>query len=163
MRGARMLLVTGSVLVIIVFLFSLFFSSTAKMQRAGVINAPASVVLQQLSDTTNWNKWYPWPLGSGSQHGALVFEGIEQDSLLRYSIVTPDASHPIKGSFYLQPLNNGTATAINWSIERHVGLLPWWKIRGVMMDRIYGPSMEDGLTSLKKLSEAAAGDTTHVQ
>jgi hypothetical protein len=65
----------------------------------------------------------------------------------------------INGSIYLTQ-TSPTATTINWSMERHVGVMPWWKLRGLLMDKLYGPAMEKGLSDLKKLAEGQLTDTS---
>ncbi|WP_295129027.1 SRPBCC family protein [uncultured Chitinophaga sp.] len=159
MRGIRMLLLSATVLIVLLFLFSLFFSSNAKMQRAGVIDAPASVVFRQLSDTTHWKKWYPWPVSQDLAHGKLVLGEMIKDSAVHYRVLAEDDRLSLTGSFFLTATTDGKSTTLNWSMERHVGLLPWWKVRGLLMDRVYGPTMEKGLTDLKAVAENAAGDT----
>ncbi|UYQ91034.1 hypothetical protein MKQ68_13115 [Chitinophaga horti] len=124
------------------------------MQRAGVINTTPEVVFEQLADTANWKHWYPWPVSQDPQHGRLVLKEVVADSLVTYEVLSTDERLNLKGSIYLS--YDGNNTTINWSISRHVGVLPWWKVRGLLMDKIYGPVMEQGLTDLKKVSEASA-------
>lgn len=159
MRGIRMLLASLAVLLVIIFLFSLLFSSTAKMQRAGVIQAPAVAVFDHLQDTAAWKYWYPWPVSQDPAHGKLVIDKVVKDSLILYRVLSTDERLNINGSIYLTQ-TSPTATTINWSMERHVGVLPWWKLRGLLMDKLYGPAMEKGLSDLKKLAEGQLTDTS---
>lgn len=162
---------------ILLFLISLLFPSTASSERSGSINAPMNVVMEQVSDLKNWHNWNPWSPGFDEKSSLELISMSEPSkgvgahfeyknpangemgkvtitkstaTELEYG-VTFEGRKPMKGIIQIKPTVDQKGTAIRWVLEMHVGLLPWWKIRGFVMDRLYGPYIERGLNHLDKV------------
>lgn len=180
MRFFKFFLISVLILGALVFLLSLAFPSTALLERSGAIEAPAGKVYAYLSDLKTWKDWNPWHPGYSFKPGVSVQYGpatAGQGAFFTWNVpgsqepgrvditetvpgksVTYVMTHPsmkrVTAHFDLKPTADGKGTAILWRFEAHVGMLPWWKLRGFMMDRMFGSTMEDGLNHLKQLSEA---------
>ncbi len=175
-----MFLAAAIVFGILIFLLSLMFPSTATLERSGSIDAPVSAVYARISNLETWQAWNPWDPGYlhtgnilqqyskpatglgawftwsntvGSEESGRV-EIVSADSTkgIVYNMTHPSMK-PVKGFIELKPTADGKGTAIQWRLETKVGMTPWWKLRGFMMDRMYGASMEEGLNKLRTLSE----------
>lgn len=180
MRFLKMFLAAVAVLGLLVFLLSLAFPSTARMERSGSIDAPLDRVYAQIGDLQTWPEWNPWnPAYRGRDHLLLQYsdpsagtgawytwsktagaaasgrvEVVAADSTkgIEFNMTDPSMK-PVKGYIELKPTTDGKGTAILWRLEAKVGMAPWWKLRGFLMDRVYGPSMEEGLNRLRDICE----------
>jgi hypothetical protein len=174
MRFIKLLLISVIILGGMVFLLSLLFPSTGVVERTGVIRAPIEVVYAQVSNLKAWEPWNPWTKPDST--ATLVFsepasgtgawyswEGkessgkvtiLDSDSAkgIHYLLDIKDA-RPVNGGIELKRTADGKSTAIFWHMEIKLGMLPWWKLRGFVTDRIYGPAMETGLTKLSDICE----------
>ncbi|PSL46419.1 polyketide cyclase/dehydrase/lipid transport protein [Chitinophaga niastensis] len=174
MRLLKLLVISVIILGGMMFLLSLLFPSTAVVERTGAIHAPIDTVYAHISNLKDWEQWNPWarpdttatlvysnpPAGAGAWYS---WEGKENSG--RVTVLASDPSkgihylleiknmRPVTGGIELKPTADGKSTAIFWHMEIKLGLLPWWKLRGFVSDRIYGPSMDSGLTKLSKICE----------
>ncbi|MFY0255121.1 SRPBCC family protein [Chitinophaga sp. 30R24] len=174
MRFIKLVLISVIVFGCMAFLISLVFPSTAVVERTGVIQAPIDTVYAHVSNLKAWGQWNPWTRPDTT--ATLVFSDPSYGAGASYSWsgkensgkVTILDSEPEKGVHYLMDIKNirpvhggielkrtadGKATAIFWHMEIKLGLLPWWKLRGFMADRIYGPAMDSSLTKLSRICE----------
>ncbi|MGN7819080.1 SRPBCC family protein [Chitinophaga sp. 22536] len=174
MRLFKLLGISIVVLGMFVFLLSLMFPSTAVVERTGVIQAPIDSVYAQVNNLRAWENWNPWSrpdttaqlvfsaqtAGTGASYswegkfnsGKVTITGSEPDRGVHYTLDIKNM-RPVKGGIELKTTADGKATAIFWHMEIKLGLAPWWKLRGFLADRIYGPAMADGLTRLSHLCE----------
>lgn len=174
MRFLKLLLISVIILGTIVFLTSLLFPSTAVVERTGVIRAPVDTVYAHIGNLRAWEPWNPWTRPDTT--ATLVYSDPATGTGAWYSWegrqssgkVTILDSDPAKGIHYLldikgvrpvnsgielKPAGDGKSTAIFWHMEIKLGMLPWWKLRGFVADRIYGPAMDNGLTKLNAICE----------
>lgn len=180
MRIVKMFLSAVVILSLLIFLLSLLLPSVAHLERSGAIGAPVEEVYRQVGDLRNWPEWNPWDPSYRAGGGRLQqysdpaagkgawftwsntigseasgrVEIIQADTLkqIRYNMTHP-AMKPVTGIVDLKPTADGKGTAILWRLETNVGMMPWWKLRGFLLDRMYGASMEEGLNRLKDLCE----------
>lgn len=180
MRFVKMFLIAVLIFGSLIFILSLLFPSTARMERSGSINAPLSTVYEQISHLETWPEWNPWDpaykrdgnmlqqyskpsSGTGAWFtwsntvGSTASGRVEivaADSLkgITYNMTHP-AMKPVTGFLELKPTSDGKGTAILWRLETNVGMTPWWKLRGFLMDRMFGKSMEEGLNKLRNICE----------
>ncbi|WP_109699553.1 SRPBCC family protein [Chitinophaga deserti] len=179
MRLIKFFLLSMGILVVLGFVLSLAFPSTALLERSGAIEAPAGKVFDRLSDLKTWKEWNPWhpeynpkqgvtvtygPItsGAGAMYtwetpgtkglGRVKITEVVPGKSITYIMTHPDMKH-ITAHFDLKPTADGNGTAILWRFEAHVGMTPWWKLRGFMMDRMFGATMEEGLNHLKRIAE----------
>ncbi|NML38000.1 hypothetical protein HHL17_12420 [Chitinophaga sp. G-6-1-13] len=174
MRLFKLLGISIVVLGTFVLLLSLMFPSTAVVERTGVIQAPIDSVYAQVNNLKAWENWNPWSrpdttaqlvfsaqtAGTGANYswegkfnsGKVTIVDSEPDKGVHYTLDIKNM-RPVKGGIELKTTADGKATAIFWHMEIKLGLAPWWKLRGFLADRIYGPAMADGLTRLSRLCE----------
>lgn len=180
MRFIKMFLAAVVILGTLVFLLSLLFPSTARLERSGSINAPLAEVYAEVSNLETWPSWNPWhPAYTGRGNMLQQYskpaaglgawytwsntvgnaasgrvEIVAADSLkgVTYNMTHP-AMKPVTGYIELKPTTDGQGTAILWRLETNVGMTPWWKLRGFLMDRMFGASMEEGLNKLRDICE----------
>lgn len=172
MRLLKLLGISIVVLGIFVFLLSLMFPSTAVVERTGVIMAPIDSVYAQVNNLKAWEKWNPWsrpdttaqlvysaqPAGTGAYYswegqlnsGKVTIIDSEPDKGVHYTLDIKNM-RPVKAGFEMKPSADGKGTAVFWHMEIKLGLAPWWKLRGFLADRIYGPVMNTGLDRLDSL------------
>jgi hypothetical protein len=174
MRFIKLLLLSGLVFGIMIFLISLLFPSRAIVERSGVIDAPMSVVYAQISDLRTWPSWNPWATPdvaqkiqyaepsagqgatytwSGTQHerpvtGTVTIRESNPQKGIHYELEF-SSMKPMTGAFEIKPSADGKGTAIQWRLETKLGMLPWWKLRGFLA----GPQLETGLTKLRNICE----------
>ncbi|WP_298710787.1 SRPBCC family protein [Chitinophaga sp.] len=179
MRLIKFFFISVAILGALVFLLSLAFPSTALLERSGAIEAPADKVFGYLTDLKTWKDWNPWhpeyslkpgatvnygpvtagegamftwPVEGKNEPGRVKITEVVPGKSVTYIMTHPDMKH-ITAHFDLKPTADSLGTAILWRFEAHVGMAPWWKLRGFMMDRMFGSTMEDGLNHLKTLAE----------
>lgn len=180
MHHIKMLLVgMGCILLIIVIIGGLL-PSVARVERAGVIQAPVAVVYKALSRFDEWNAWNPWnqrdpqwqthfsvPQGisgayftwkSNDHHvgeGKTILLTAFPDSLVRFRTELKGA--PVsEGIIWLIPTPDGKATGIKWRLDTQLGGNPFLHYWGLLMDRMMGKSLEQALTRLKSYCESTA-------
>ncbi|MDQ0107152.1 hypothetical protein J2T02_002269 [Chitinophaga terrae (ex Kim and Jung 2007)] len=175
MRFMKLILISIIIFGSLIFLTSLIFPSTAVVERSGVIQAPVDVVYAQINDLKAWPSWNPWakpdstaPLSfSSPASGAgayYTWSGKQNEGKVTILDSAPDKGihylmninnlRPVNGGIEIKPTSDGKATAIFWHMEIKLGLLPWWKLRGFMADRVYGSTMNDALNKLSTICES---------
>ncbi|NSL87758.1 SRPBCC family protein [Chitinophaga solisilvae] len=174
MRFFKLIVLSVVVFALFVFLLSLVFPSTAVVERTGVIHAPLDSVYAQVNNLKAWEQWNPWSRpdttaqlvysqqaeGAGASYswhgqlnsGKVMITDSRKDKGVHYQMDIANM-RPVKGGIELKPTADGQGTAIFWHMEIKLGMLPWWKLRGFISDRIYGPAMDAGLTKLSRICE----------
>ncbi|HTJ50698.1 MAG TPA: SRPBCC family protein [Cyclobacteriaceae bacterium] len=175
--------------IIIVIIFAiilslvLFLPPHSHIERSIVINAKPSQVFNQLNSFKNFNTWSPWAaldpntkyefsgpetgvgafmswssenknVGSGTQK---IVES-EPDSHLKNEMTFSDFDGKAYAEFIL--VSEGDATKVTWTYDGDMSGM--YKIMGLMMDKILGPSYEQGLSKLKEVVESKPAETTPV-
>jgi hypothetical protein len=162
-------------LIIIVAIVVISLPSHSHVERSIVIKASPSQVFTELNSFKNFNAWSPWAaldpntkyeysgpesgvgafmswksdngnVGNGTQKiivseapnrikNEMTFEGFEDKSYAEF-VLTPEASE----------------TKVTWTYDGDMKGL--YKIFGLMMDNMLGPTYEQGLKNLKGLVES---------
>jgi hypothetical protein len=178
MRLVKLFLLSVLFFGVLIFLISLLLPSKAIVERSGVIDAPLPIVYSEINNLNTWPEWNPWAapgvarkieysdpaVGQGAYY---TWSGMQQEKPISGKVLIRESA-PSKGVFYdmefnamkpmvaafdLKPSVDGKGTVIRWRLETHLGLLPWWKLRGFLADKLTGPQLEDGLTKLKNICE----------
>lgn len=178
MRFIKLLLLSVLCFGVLIFLISLLLPSKAIVERSGVIDAPLPTVYAEINNLHTWPSWNPWASPgvaqkidfsspSAGQGAFYTWSGMQNDKPVSgkvsvresrpekgvYYNMDFDVMKPVSGAFELKPSADGKGTAIQWRLETHLGMLPWWKLRGFLADKLTGPQLEDGLTKLKNICE----------
>ena len=160
-------------LVAIYLVLCLVGPADTRVERTGVINAPASAVQATLADFNAFPKWSPWkeydpsmkttvegePGKPGHKYswegnkevgkGTMVLEGIRGDSLLQ----TLDMGYG-PSQVYMVTKEASGATNLTWGFYSKTPFL--FRPMGLFMDmdKMMGPDFEKGIANLKTLVES---------
>ena len=144
---------------------SLFFPSHIRISKAVDINANRDSVQRQISNAANWKKWYPGAdtmellitdgkangLLLDSLQGAISITNISDSSVMA-ATAGPRIRKAITGWNIYESSNPNTVT-VQWYMDFHLRWYPWEKFSSLLLEKRYGPMMEQGLDKLKSLLE----------
>jgi hypothetical protein len=152
---------------IIVFAFiitgiSLFFPSHIRISKAVDISANKDSVMNQISNAANWKKWYPGADTASFYIVADKVKGIStgdkqvlkitevNDSTVLAVNAGPNAK---RGESGWNIFNGGApnTVTVQWFMDFHLRWYPWEKFSSLLLEKRYGPMMEQGLDKLKIL------------
>ena len=158
-------------------LFSLFIPSTVRVSRVVEINAPADKIYITISDVNNWSKWMPWSgadslfniktntvggivgssyswtvINNSSQKGKITIKEITAEEIITENELSGYNTSP--GSIKLHKDPSGGVILVEWKVKVALKWYPWSKLKGILLDKIYGPVLENGLARLKTTCEA---------
>jgi hypothetical protein len=165
-----------AILILGLFLFSLYLPSRLKIERSLVIEARPEVVFREVDTLRNWERWSPWhqldpamklvygekERGTGASYsweskkrnvgrGSLMITESRPYEYISININFTDHGAS-KGHFRFEPV--GEDTRVIWVMEMAVGQNPARKMIGLMMDKWVGRDFERGL---QQLAVAASG------
>lgn len=174
MNIVKKILIVLIVLFGIFILVSLFLPSKVKVERSIFINAPGSVVFEQINNFHNWPKWSYWDnidpemkstyqgpeSGIGAKHlwtsanknvgtGSIVIVESKPNSLVMTDLEFEGmgTSH---GGWTIKDSANGSQ--VTTFMEMDMGF--FGRIMGLMMDGMLGSDFEKTLEGLKKHCES---------
>ena len=166
--GALAMLILG------LFVFSLYLPSRLKIERALLMVARPEVIFREVDTIRNWERWSPWhqldpdmkivygekESGAGASYsweskkrnvgrGSLIItESRPYEYIaLHINFMEQGAS---KGYFRFEPA--GDNTRVTWGMEVAIGQHPARKFMGLMMDKWIGRDFERGLRKLEEAS-----------
>ena len=143
---------------------SLFFPSHVRISKATDIITNKDSLLSQIADATKWKNWYP-----GADTFPLLFtegkvRGIEIDS--RQGLIINEVNdsavltmnvgpHSKRGEsgWNFFPGHIPNSITLQWYMDFHLRWYPWEKFSSLLLEKRYGPMMEQGLERLKALLE----------
>jgi Polyketide cyclase / dehydrase and lipid transport len=164
MQVIKLGLISVVVFALMITGISLFFPSHVRISKAIDINAPKDSVWAQISDAANWKNWYP---GGDSLPQLIVdgkIKGIGADSMQALQItmvtdttVTASAIDPLakksESGWNIFSSNTPNTVTIQWYTDFHLRWYPWEKFSSLLLEKRYGPMMEQGLSNLKSFLE----------
>jgi len=143
---------------------SLFFPSHIRVSKAIDIRAGKDSVMNEISDAVNWKKWFPGGDSASyfveadtikgiitSTGQSLVITRITDTSVLA-KYTGPDAKKGQSG-WNIIPTNSPDFITVQWFMDFQLRWYPWEKFSSLLLEKRYGPMMEQGLDKLKKLLE----------
>lgn len=152
-------------------------SDTFRVERSTVIAAPPAAIFPHINDFHAWAAWSPYEkmdaglaktysgpqqgkgaayawVGKKAGSGSMEIIGSSPPSKIEIKLefTKPFAARNI-AEFTLEP--QGAATKVTWAMHGPTTLMS--KMMGLFfsMDKLVGPQFEDGLASLKRLTEMA--------
>jgi Polyketide cyclase / dehydrase and lipid transport len=161
------------VLVLGLFIFSLFLSPTVKVERSLLVPAAAGVIFPLVNTVRNWELWSPWMAqdpavkitygekesGAGAGYswessnrnvgkGHMSLTESREDQYIATSIdfMTMGLA---KGYFRFDSVAGGTL--VTWGMVCSMGQHPLRKVMGLMMDKWVGKDFEKGLENIKRI------------
>jgi len=166
--GALAMLILG------LFVFSLYLPSRLKIERALLMVARPEVIFREVDTIRNWERWSPWyqldpemkivygekESGAGASYsweskkrnvgrGSLIITESRPYEYIGLHINFMEQG-PSKGYFRFEPA--GDNTRVTWGMEVTIGQHPARKFMGLMMDKWIGRDFERGLQKLEEAS-----------
>lgn len=164
MRLIKLAILSFIILFLVVTVFSLFIPSSIRISKATNIAPDDSLIITSISDLSKWKNWHPalkdlQPGEIEEKDSAIYVKGTTISILERMSgeVVTEmktDDGRPIISGFKTFPPAGDSAT-LQWYMDFDLRWYPWEKFRSLFYENIYGVQMEQGLSNLKELSNAA--------
>ncbi|HET9055696.1 MAG TPA: SRPBCC family protein [Chitinophagaceae bacterium] len=176
MRNIKIFFFGLLVLAILFTLFSLFIPSTVRVSRVVEIDAPAEKIYTAVSNVNTWNNWMPWSAADSlfkinvnitgekikssyswqvkkddSKKGKITVVELHNDEIVMLNELSGYKASP--GSFKLYTNPHAAYVLVEWKIKIGIKWYPWAKLKGILLDKIYGPVLEDGLKRLKAYCE----------
>jgi hypothetical protein len=161
------------VLILGLFIFSLFLSPTVKVERSLLVPATAGAIFPLVNVVRNWELWSPWiaqdpavkitygekdsGVGAGYSwesnnrnvgRGHMSLTESREDQYIATNIDFM-AMGPAKGYFRFDAVTGGTL--VTWGLICNTGQHPLRKVMGLMMDKWVGKDFEKGLENIKRI------------
>lgn len=177
MKIAKWFVIGFVVVLILLFLVSLFLPSRYAVERSTTVQAPIQVVYGAVTDLTVWTDWEPWgqsddsmevtygekTSGEGASYswtgkstGSGTMTIIETEAPIRveYELKFHTDDVPAYSTMRLEAID-ATTTKVVWSFHGDLGRSPIARYFGLLIDEMVGASFETGLANLKALCEKA--------
>jgi uncharacterized membrane protein len=177
MRNIKMF-VTGLIVLALLFtLFSFFIPSTVKVTRVAEVYAPKEKIFEMISDVNNWKNWMPWSSADSlftiqttpttnkinaayswvvknapEKGGKITIREFGKDEVITENELSGYKTSP--GSIKLYTDAKANFVLVEWKVKVQLKWYPWAKLKGIVLDKIYGPVLEDGLERLKTYCES---------
>jgi hypothetical protein len=176
MKILKNILIVLVVIVAIVAIVGMFMSPQVHVERTMELKAQPDAVYNQIADLQMWDNWMPWnkidpnmkktygekTTGEGasysweSDHKEVGKGTITLTKAVPYETVDTHLSFvgqgEATGGFKLGKTDNGTN--VTWSMDMDMGSNPFMRIMGSMMDKMMGPTFDQGLRSLDSAAQA---------
>ena len=164
MRVIKLGLISVIFFAIFLTFFSFLFPSHIRISKATDITTIKDILLVQLNEPANWKKWFPGSdsatlhIVNGKTDGITTKDGKDL-MLIKVSDSLIIANYKIAGrrttetGWNIFEASTPGAFTVQWYMDIHLRWYPWEKFSGLLMEKRYGPMMEQGLQNLKKLLE----------
>lgn len=164
MRYIRLLVFSIVTLGLIITIISLFFPSAIHISRAVDIASGKEKVNTLIADPVNWKQWFPGADSAAYYMENGIVKGITNTDNSRFVIkMVTDSSVVVehtgaKGGSSMMgwriiSSGNQAGFSLQWYMDFNLKWYPWEKFSGLILDKVYGPDMENGLNKLKTLAE----------
>lgn len=171
MNILKKLLIGLAVIALLLFIVSFFLPSSLKVTRSVKTDAPVSAAFNQVNNLENWQNWSAWAKMSGMEmtygekkagvdayynwtspqgDGKLTIRESTPGKLIKNELDFGERGIGY-GTWNFEP--DGDGTKVTWTFDTEIGNNPIKKLQGLLMDRILGKSMDEGLEELKSASE----------
>ena len=164
MRLIKLAIISFIVFFLLITGISLFIPSHVRISKATDISAGKDSVLLQIKNAENWKNWYPGAdtrelltengvtkgIRTGDGQGIVLMEVTDT------SVIAGNAAPGIgKGEmgWNIIPSGDTGVVTVQWYMDFRFRWYPWEKFSSLLLEKRYGPLMEQGLGSLKKILE----------
>ena len=144
--------------------FSLFFPSNVRISKAVDINASIDSVMIQVSNVENWKHWFPGVDSAEfiikeekiiglrtSNKQQLIIQEITDSTVI--AVTKNPGFKDGESGWNFFPSSAPNTVTIQWYMDFHLRWYPWEKFSSLLLEKRYGPMMEQGLDQLKRLLE----------
>ncbi|HNQ62031.1 MAG TPA: SRPBCC family protein [Bacteroidia bacterium] len=178
MKILKRILIVLAVLVGLIIVIGFLSPREQHVERSTSIKASPEVVFSQINDLRKWEKWSPWikldpttdlkysepASGAGAYYtwssnndqvgkGKLTITDVETNSMVRTKLDF-EGMNPSTGYFKFEPEAGGTK--LTWALDADMGSNPFFRVMGLMMDKMMEKPFNEGLAGIKEISEASA-------
>jgi hypothetical protein len=167
MRFVKMIFIGALILFIVITIISLFIPSHVRISKAINVMAPANKVLQPVQDLHQWKLWYP--LLKEIPANEVVFENTDRGQTMKFKTTTvtilkstpsqvlaefsAQGGKKIQSGFNAITYSHVDSITIQWYMDFNLSWYPWEKFSSMLYEKMYGVTMERGLTNLKAIVE----------
>ncbi|ANH80145.1 hypothetical protein A8C56_03330 [Niabella ginsenosidivorans] len=168
MKYIRLLLISIVALAFCMCGVTLLLPSNVKVSRAINLYAGSDAVLNNISDLSKWKNWYPGfdsleLTNTESRNGKMItaeVKGVrlriitDNDSLV--TVEMKKGARPVYNNWRLIRYTASDSLTLQNYMDFHFKWYPWERFSGLLLDRSYGATMEQGLKNLKTLYDKTA-------
>ena len=143
---------------------SLFFPSHVHISKAIDIRTSKDSLMSRITDVTKWKSWYPGAdtatyfveqgkikgIATGNDQ-ALVIREMNDSAVLTMNVGTHLKS--AGSGWNIFPGSFPNSFTVQWYMNFRLRWYPWEKFSSLLLEKRYGPVMEQGLERLKALLE----------
>ncbi|MCB0715814.1 MAG: SRPBCC family protein [Chitinophagaceae bacterium] len=155
-----------SLIFFIIFLsgLSLFFPSHVRVSKAVEIQASKTEVFDQIANVENWKHWFPGALTAKVifKNGKAIGVGAENHQQMELQQITDSSITALTKNTGFKDGESGwnfignteqNQITVQWYMDFHLHWYPWEKFSSLLLEKRYGPLLENGLSNLKKYCE----------
>jgi AraC family transcriptional regulator len=132
-----------AILLLIVFLVSLFLPSTIKVEQSILIKTKPELLFKQINNTENIAKWSVWENKKIEVKKSTENQTVEFNSDFGYN----------ETKEILTIKEHEQEIELTWEVEPYFGFNPIAKIRGMFIDEVLIKNLKGELNSLKNYTE----------
>jgi hypothetical protein len=161
MRFVKLAFISGVILFIVIYLFSLIIPSQIRISRAVNISVPKDSLVKAVADLRQWQHWNELvsnPDLTNKQFAENLFtsaqlkvakEAQKGDTLL--TAWQQQNARTLSSGFVW--IGEDDKLVLQWYFDVKLRWYPWEKFGSIVFDKQLGPPMEKSLGNLKKLLE----------
>jgi hypothetical protein len=170
MKHIKLLLISLLAFFVLFTLIGLLFPSSVNTVKAVVVNKQQSLVLNDLKQTGNWVKWFPFfepPVGAAVKNAngdtTVLENNNKQLQLLHKSYSSNSVSFSFKAwngveteeTILALPITGDSSqTQVMWKETEHLKWYPWERFRGLLLEGTKGIYLDSALNRFKVYIEA---------
>lgn len=161
MRYVKLALISGVVLFIIIYLFSLIIPSQIRISRAINISVPKDSLAAAVTNLRQWQQWNEFvssPDLTNKQFTGNEFTSgqlkVKKQAQVGDTLLTTwqqQNARVLTSGFVW--MGNDDQMVLQWYFDIKLRWYPWEKFGSIVFDKQLGPPMEKSLANLKKLLE----------
>ena len=150
-RLIKLMLLSVVFLFGMITLISLLIPSQVRISRAINVAARPAVIQKLVGDSTQWRVWHPGFSDSSRFEGIRIIPGKKDSSSWTFALQQGQKT-PVWNGFQLHTYPGSDSATLQWYMDFHLRWYPWQKFGSLFYESMYGPLMEQGLTSLRQKS-----------
>ncbi|KAA3641801.1 MAG: hypothetical protein DWP95_06110 [Proteobacteria bacterium] len=178
MKAIKYLFFTLLIIVVLMFAYGYFFlPDKVQVSRSITIERPAKAVFKTVNSMHHFNDWSPWAKldadakyqYSGPEYGVgshMAWQGNDEVGSGQQTIIESKPHELVKAELFFDGQSDdpawasyvikdmGESSEISWVFDVDFKGSVIGRYFGMMMDRMLGPSYEEGLSNLKSLVES---------
>lgn len=178
MKFVKWLILSVALLLLVFCAITYFLPREYYIERSTEVKAPALLIFANVADLESWQTWNPWNkmdpdielsygekrVGSGASYswtsekigdGSMHIIEAKAPEYVQYKLLFEGyEDNPGFSEMILKAESATGPTTVTWTFQGETGdkfFAPWM---GVMMDKLLGPSYEQGLKDLKQTCES---------